>query len=197
MEKVACNDTGIKRALEIVSRGGTIIYPTDTVYALGCDPFNSTAISTIYEIKGRDTRKQMPVLCATPDTVWEIVNVHIDDRKRLENFWPGALTIVSKTNDKRLITTMSETIAVRVPAGVCVNKLLCVCGPLIGTSANVSGAKPTSDPDSIKISADLMIDSGVIKSNCKSSTIITLDNKMEIIRNGEINNEEIKRIWTS
>ena len=62
MLKVNCDKSGIEKTKEKIKQGGVIIFPTDTVYGIGCDPFNEKAVKRIYEIKSREISKPLPVL---------------------------------------------------------------------------------------------------------------------------------------
>lgn len=201
LNRVSCDEQGIAAAAHTVSKGGTIIYPTDTVYAIGCNPFNADAVAAIYKIKKRDSSKQMPILCATSNDAWKLVDVQKDERSRVEKFWPGALSIVAPLHNTKLIDTLmlsDNKIAVRVPAGNCTRKILDACGPLVGTSANISGSTPTQSPDYIEnLDADLLIDGDTIRSSGKPSTIIEIGNTLQIIRKGAISAGELEKIWTS
>ena len=66
--KVNCDKKGIKETVQIIKNGGIAIFPTDTVYGIGCDPFNEQAVKKIYDIKSRDTSKSLPVLTYSIET---------------------------------------------------------------------------------------------------------------------------------
>ena len=67
--KVNCDDEGIKKIIQIVEKGGIVIFPTDTVYGIGCNPYNVNAVKRIYEIKSRTKLKSLPVLAYSLDIV--------------------------------------------------------------------------------------------------------------------------------
>ncbi|MCH1519061.1 MAG: Sua5/YciO/YrdC/YwlC family protein, partial [Nitrosopumilus sp.] len=70
--KVNCNDEGIRKSVEIIENGGVIIFPTDTVYGIGCNPFDANAVKKIYEIKSREKIKSLPVLASSIEIVKQI-----------------------------------------------------------------------------------------------------------------------------
>ena len=84
----------ISRCVDIVRGGGVIAFPTDTVYGIGCDPFNDEASQRVFVIKGRDLNKPLPVLTATTEDVRNLA--HMDRRADLlaGRYWPGRLTLV-------------------------------------------------------------------------------------------------------
>ncbi len=90
--KVNCDNDGIKKVVEIFKNGGVIVFPTDTVYGIGCDPYNENAIKKIYEIKSRDKIKSLPVLAYSIDIVKQIVMMDKLTEKIVEKYWPGPLT---------------------------------------------------------------------------------------------------------
>ena len=68
-----CNETGIKDAYDSIKKGGVVVFPTDTVYGIGCDPYNQDAVNKIYNIKGREKIKHLPVLAYSKKDVKNIV----------------------------------------------------------------------------------------------------------------------------
>ena len=76
--KVNCNDEGIRKSVEIIENGGVIIFPTDTVYGIGCNPYDANAVKKIYEIKSREKIKSLPVLVSSIEIVKQILSlIHI------------------------------------------------------------------------------------------------------------------------
>ena len=137
------------------------MFPTDTVYGLGCDPYNPAALEKIYAIKKRPRRKGLPVL-ATRARIEEIAEIGGAAARIAEKFWPGQVTLVVELRDRRLAEALgSETVAVREPAGRCVRGLLDACGPLAGTSANASGMPAPGSARECRLSGhDLLVDGG-------------------------------------
>lgn len=194
--KVTCNPEGIRKAVSTLKKGGTIVFPTDTVYGLGCDPFNEKAVNSIYKIKKRKKSQLLPVLGASKKEITKIA--FFDDMSNLiaENFWPGQVTLILKLKDKKIAKSMmlNNKIAVRVPQNQCVLKLLKKCKLLIGTSANYSGTDSFTNANECmkKFSGfDLIINDGVTSSK-KSSTIVeVVKGKLKIHRYGNISKKEI------
>ena len=141
MIQVKCDDVGINKASQVVKNGGVIVFPTDTVYGLGCDPQSSSATSRIYSIKGRGT-KPVPILCAGIEEAHRAVNLGILGEKLAQIFWPGPLTIVAPliTSFPGLPTSSNMKLGVRVPAFEPTLRLVKMSGGyILGTSANLSG----------------------------------------------------------
>ena len=196
--KVDCNTTGIEKTFQVIENGGIAIFPTDTVYGLGCNPYNSSAVEKIYEIKSREKIKSLPVLAYSLEIVKEITHVDSFTEKIIERYWPGPLTLILKLTDQKLKKSLKldDKIAIRIPDSECALKLLKKCNLLVGTSANISGNKSFMDPDecvkNIK-NYDIFLNGGTITSKGESTIIEIKNEKIEVIREGVLKKEEIIR----
>lgn len=194
--KVNCNDEGIRKSVEIIENGGVIIFPTDTVYGIGCDPYDANAVKKIYEIKSREKIKSLPVLASSIQIVKQISIIDEFTEKIIKKYWPGPLTLILKLKDKNLKESLNleDKIAVRIPNSVCTLKLLNKCNLLVGTSANVSGDSSFTDPQECMKNVknyDVFVDGGTITSKGES-TIIEIENeKIHVIREGALKKEDI------
>lgn len=184
MERKDAHDfKAIQDAVDIMKRGGVIVYPTDTAYGLGCDPLNPDALKSIYAIKQRNTAQPLPVIAANAAMVKEWCEWTEDARALAKQYWPGPLTLVLHTTRPlpRELTGWRTTLAIRVPAHEVAKALSRRLGrPIVSTSANISGAKELFDPESvIKIFSNaekqpnLFLDDGPLAQS-KPSTIIDL-----------------------
>ena len=183
----------------VVRKGGVIIFPTDTVYGIGCDPFNDLAVKRIFEIKNREKNKPLPVLAATVDRVGKIARMERVATTLARRYWPGRLTIVCPLQDRRissLVSANSGKIAVRIPGNKCILKLLRECTYLTGTSANRSGEDPMRDIRQIISSRlegiDRVLDGGSLTDSMES-TVIDVCNQMRpiVLRSGAVASDEI------
>ena len=194
--KVSCNKEGIEKASEIINDGGIVIFPTDTVYGIGCNPYNKESVEKIYKIKSRDIKKSVPVLTYSIETAKKIVEFDQFTEKIVEKFWPGPLTVILKITDKKIKESLNleNKIAIRVPDHKCTLELLKKCNFLVGTSANISGDLPYTDPEKClkKLETyDVFVDGGIITSKGES-TIIEIENEqIKIIREGSLTEDEI------
>jgi len=194
--KVNCDDIGIEKAIQIVKQGGIVIFPTDTVYGIGCDPYNKKSVKKIYDLKSREFSKPFPILVDSKETAKKIVEFDEITNKITEKFWPGPLTIILKLTDNKLKESLNleEKIAIRIPSNKCMLKLLKKCNFLVGTSANISNQPSFSDPNECLKNMqnfDVFIDGGIIDSKGES-TIIEIENeKIKIIREGSLSKNEI------
>jgi len=194
---VNCHEEGIKKSVEIIENGGIIIFPTDTVYGIGCDPYNENAVKKIYDIKSREKVKSLPILAYSLEIVKQITIVDKFTEKIIEKYWPGPLTLILKLKDQNLKKSLNleDKIAVRIPNSECTLKLLKKCNLLVGTSANISGNSSFIDPQecmkNIK-NYDVFVDGGTITSKGESTIIEIQNEKVHVIREGALKKEDIK-----
>ena len=194
--KVNCDKEGIEKASQIINQGGIAVFPTDTVYGIGCNPYNKDSVRKIYEIKSRDISKPFPVLVYSKEIAERIAFFDEFTKKIVKKFWPGTLTIILKLTDENLKRSLNVTdkIAIRVPNHKCTLELLKKCNFLVGTSANISGHSSFTNPDECFNNIrkyDVFVDGGIITSKAES-TIIEIENEeIKIIREGSLSYEEI------
>jgi len=198
MEIVSCDEKGIEKIVEVYEKGGIIGFPTDTVYGLGCDPFNSDSISKIFELKNRDGGKKFPILGISKNELEKIVEFDSDAEKIAEMFWPGQVTLllpIRKEIENKIEN--NGKLAVRVPGNECVLSILKHCKLIVGTSANISGEKSIVDSNELKVKlpeVDVLVDGGIIVSSGESTIIDFADGEVKIIREGSVSKENIKKI---
>ena len=181
-----------KSASKTLNSGLPIIFPTDTLPAIACLPKFS---NIIYEFKKRDRNK--PLILMGSEHKHLIDYVHESAKKDYENiaskYWPGALTIVIPASEKQTVNLTSNdlTIGLRIPNSHMAQSLLRVTGPLLTSSANISGFKGSitaegisQDFPSVKILGPIPWE----KSSGKASTIIfwKKSGDWRVIREGEV-----------
>ena len=194
--KVNCDKEGIEKASQIINQGGVAVFPTDTVYGIGCNPYNKDSVRKIYEIKSRDISKPLQVLVYSKEIAEKIAFFDEFTKKIVEKFWPGPLTVILKLTDESLKRSLNVTdkIAIRVPNHKCTLEILKNCNFLVGTSANISGHSSFTNPDECFNNIqkyDVFVDGGTITSKAES-TIIEIENEqIKIIREGALSHEEI------
>ena len=197
--RVSCTDSDIKVAIKKIKDGGIIVFPTDTVYGIGCDPYNKKAVSRLYEIKKREKTKPFPVLGISKMELEKIAEFNTMEEKIAEKFWPGQVTLVLKVKDEKIRQSLclDKKIAVRVPNNQCVLSLLKECKLLVGTSANISGTTPFTDPNECSKNLtryDLLIDGGIIPSQSESTIVEIMGDNIKILREGNVTEKEIKEL---
>jgi L-threonylcarbamoyladenylate synthase len=195
-----CSQDAVASCALLIKKGAVVIYPTDTIYGIGCDPYNDSAVRRIFTIKGRDEKKPLPVLTFSIGDAERIVSLGKVGRMLAERYWPGALTIVAPLIDYRIsqrVTAGSSSLAVRVPANNCVLLLLRRCTYLVGTSANISGESTMKSAQEVLNSRlagyDALLDGGIVEKGVES-TIVSVEGKPKILREGAIKSREILQI---
>ena len=198
--RISCNNVGIQKAAKIINKGGIVIFPTDTVYGIGCDPYNQKAVLSLYKIKKREKTKPLPVIGYSKKELEKIAEFNDKAEKIAEMFWPGPITLILKVKDENIKKSLGlgKKIAVRVPNNQCALSLLKECKLLVATSANISGTTSLTDPNDCKRDLngyDLLIDGGILSDNGES-TIVEIDgNKIKIVRSGSVSEEELKKLF--
>ena len=194
----------IQKALEVLRKGGVILYPTDTVWGIGCDATDPEAVAKIYEIKRRSDSKSLVLLASDMDMISRYVKevpemaiqlVEVND-KPMTIIYPGAVA-GEKGSEKAsrhclAYNTVAEdgTVGIRIPMMDLCRELVAKLGrPIVSTSANISGEKTPAKfaeiADEIKTGVDHIVDPSLEKgATGQSSSIIKvgLDYSIEIIR---------------
>ena len=191
----------IERGISILKEGGLVAFPTDTVYGLGASASNKQAVAKVYRVKERPWEMALPLLlahtsqisevaCPVPPIAWLLA----------DKFLPGALTIVLYKSNSVLdiVTGGGSTVAVRIPAHPIPVALAQDLGPIVGTSANLSGKPSALTADEVysqfgdKI--DLVIDGGRCPGG-RESTIVDVTGEVPVVlREGAISREELKQV---
>ncbi len=145
MRVLRAGPEALMEAAKLVKAGELIIYPTDTVYGLGCDPLNETAVRHVFEVKGRGADKPLPVLASDIEQATRVAELNELALRLAKAFWPGPLTLVvpKKPLLPDVVVCGSPSVGIRVPGHEFALDLIRACGGLlIGTSANKSGHPP-------------------------------------------------------
>jgi L-threonylcarbamoyladenylate synthase len=185
-------EESINKAKEIYLEGNVFVYPTDTIYGFGANPFNEDAVEMVNKIKGRKEGKQYILLINDINNLLKYVNIsaekHLDF---LLSIWPNPISVILKLNDKTKSIFKSEKCAFRIPNHRFCLKLLSELGmPLISTSVNRNDQKPIIEPSVIKdefLSEVEAIFYSEKKPYIEASTVIDLSGKKpQLIREGRI-----------
>ncbi len=195
---LTCNKYDVNNAFKIIQNGGIVIFPTDTVYGIGCDPYNSIAVKNIYDIKRRSIHKPLPILAYSKKEISKIAVIDKLAEKIIKKFFPGKLTLILKLKSVKIKKSLNlnNKIAVRIPDNYCVLSLLKKCKLLVGTSANISDHNSFVEPNLCKknIEYDAFINDGIIFSRGESTVIELINNKVIVRRHGAIQKKEIDEI---
>lgn len=187
-------------AAAAISRGELVVFPTDTVYGVGCDAYNSDALERIYMAKGRPQQKAIPLLLSGTDVLDRVAKgLSSSAHKLAEDFWPGGLTLVVERNPNLPDDLgSSESIAVRVPGHPGLRSFIKMCGGALAvTSANLSG-----EPDATTVeqaarylgeSVAIYVDGGLSAGNQPSTVVDCTLDQIPILREGAISRDRISR----
>ena len=192
----------IERAAEILVQGGVIGYPTETVYGLGCDAYNSKAVERIFRLKQRDRRKALILIAGDIMQISDMVETIPEAAERLiNNFWPGPLTLIfeSSSRIKDCAFGRSKTVAIRIPDSLICQELIKETGfPLVSTSANRSGEPASTTAQQVQSvfqsELDLIIDGGPTSETIPSTLVDITRTPARIVREGAISSLEINTV---
>jgi L-threonylcarbamoyladenylate synthase len=190
-------EVNIKRAVGLVKKGGLVVFPTDTVYGLGCDPYNVRAVTRLLNAKGRG-EKPIPLLVSNLAQAEKLTIVNDACRLIAEKFWPGPLTLILRRR-KGAPTCLGgdpNLIGIRVPDHKVALKLIELSGGcLTGTSANITGKEPPKTAKEAWLQlggkVDLILDGGRVKHAVSSTVLNIADKNPKILRAGPINTEDL------
>ncbi len=144
----------IQQAITFLREGHIIAYPTDTLYGLGVDALNESAINALYALKGRSKHRPMSIMLPESDWADWVRSITPSVKKLANKYLPGPITLIMHAGDalpKILTRYTNGTIGVRVPKHpICLNLLAEFGGPIITTSANISNQPAAEDPETIE-----------------------------------------------
>jgi tRNA threonylcarbamoyl adenosine modification protein (Sua5/YciO/YrdC/YwlC family) len=179
----------LQRALETVENGGILVYPTDTVYGMGCDLQNKDALDRLYRLKKIPKRKPLSFICSDLKMVSSYGKLSNSAHGMMRKLLPGPFTFILQASREvpKLMISKQRTVGIRVPEQEFVLELVKRLGrPLVNTSASDTLEEVVSDPDQIEEMyprADLMISLGQQRS--EASTILDFTGDMpEVVRQG-------------
>ena len=188
----------IRQFADYAKQGKLIIMPTDTVYGIGCDAFNETAVAHLYKVKQRPYSKAIPILIAEVNQLDKVVS-HIPDNTRdlIRRFWPGSLTIIFPKNPN-LPPNISpdDTVAVRMPDHSITRSIIrMVGGAMAVTSANLSGEMSALNGDeAMRIFngyVAAVLNDGLSPQSLASTVVDCSGETLKILREGPISKRDL------
>jgi len=192
MKIVKADEQGIQYAAKVLREGGVAIYPTETVYGLGCAPSDPDATKRILQIKQR-ADKPLPLISSSIEVARRIVQFNATAEKLAEKFWPGPLMMVlpKKMDYPIYVTFGKKTLGIRVPGSETSRRLAQLsAGVLVSTSANKSGANPPLTAqeaiNQIGGEVDVVVDGGPCLGQLPSTVLDLSGSEMWIVRSGPI-----------
>ena len=206
MNKQSVSDSSVREAAEILKNGGTVVFPTDTVYGLGTSFYSLEGIKKIYDIKRRETDKPLIALISDTKYLEKLIDTeygNIQDIKKItEKYWPGELTIIFKANENvpKNAVSNGSTIGIRIPKNEISLKIIENSGGIVfTTSANISGESSPRKIEDISSEVlehvDLVLDNGNLNNGIPSTIIKYVDGVLEVLREGNIRKEEVLNLF--
>ncbi len=181
----------VDRAIEVLRRDGVIVYPTDTIYGLGCDVTSKAAVERIRRIKGRDANKPMSFVCSDLVQVSRYGHVSNFAHRILKRFLPGPYTFVLTATKEtpRVFQSKQKTVGIRIPNHPVPLALVEQLGsPVVSTSANESDEEVVTNPVDLERifghRVDLIMECGTLPV-LASSVISLVDDTITILREGQ------------
>lgn len=183
----------IAAAIDVLGRGGIVAYPTDTLYGLAADPTSDRAMARLFDLKGRDSTRAIPLIAASLEQASVAGVFATNDLRLASTFWPGplALVVIARPTVSRAAVAADGTVAIRVPAHALARGLAAAFGGCItATSANLSGEPATASPDAVASSLgdriDLLLDGGDAPGGPPSTIVAARGGDPVLVRAGAI-----------
>ena len=184
---------GISSAAAAVKNGGLVVLPTDTVYGVGADAFDSAAVAALLAAKGRGRDMPVPVLVGSWHTIDGLVyTVPHSARELIQAFWPGALSLVVRQAPSLQwdLGDAHGTVMLRMPLHPVAIELLREVGPMAVSSANVSGRPPAVDAENAREQlgdlVDVYLDAGPSAQQAASTILDLTGAEPRILRAGPV-----------
>jgi L-threonylcarbamoyladenylate synthase len=192
----------IQQAAELIRKGELVAFPTETVYGLGANAFDSKAVRKIFEAKQRPCDNPLIVHVADAKDVEKIAYINDKAKKLISKFWPGPLTIILKKKDiiPKEVTAGLDSVAIRMPRNKIALKLIEFSSvPIAAPSANLSGKPSTTAFEHVYDDLNGKI-AGIIKSkDCEiglESSVVDLTSITPLLlRPGAVTLEDLKKIF--
>jgi tRNA threonylcarbamoyl adenosine modification protein (Sua5/YciO/YrdC/YwlC family) len=180
----------IQRAVDILTKGGILVYPTDTNYGIGCDILNKKAIERIYQLKQRDKSKPFSFICSELKNISHYAKASNYAYKTMKRLLPGPYTFILEGSKlvPKIMLTKRKTAGIRVPDHkICLELVKGLGNPIITTSATMPDGSTLNEPSLIHemfgSRVDLVIDGDVVPGK-PSSVISLIDDMPVVIRKG-------------
>jgi L-threonylcarbamoyladenylate synthase len=193
----ADHPVAFKHALDVLTNGGLVAFPTDTVYGLAVIPGDAQSIERLYVVKGRSNERIVAILLSSIEDLPSVAQNVTPQVKRLaESFWPGPLTIVVEglpALPANLI--LDGHVGIRVPNHPIALQLLHQTGPLAVTSANLTGQPYATTSQEVLAQLDgrvhLVIEGGPLPSGLLSSVVDCTGDELIVLRQGPLSQEQL------
>lgn len=201
--KESTSSTELKVVCNLIKNGELVIFPTETVYGIGANAFDSKAVEKIFLAKGRPSDNPLIVHVANKEAIFKIAKDISDvEQKLIDSFMPGPFTLILKKKENVLpdsVTAGLDTVAIRMPSNSIAKSIITFSGvPIAAPSANISGKPSGTNIEDIrkelesKVSA--IIDAGNSEIGLESTVVKVVDEIPVILRPGKVTPEQIRKV---
>jgi L-threonylcarbamoyladenylate synthase len=190
--------SSIEEARKVLENGGIIVYPTETAYGVGVTALDENAVEKVYEVKNRPKSKPLTVICSSLEQVERHAELTENERKLIEEFMPGPLTLVVEKKDS-IPDNLNEKFVFRISSSETA-RALAEDFPITATSANISGNSTSYSVDDI--SKELLekvgyiLDEGELPGGPTSTIAEVMNGDVVIHRKGPVREGELRRVLT-
>jgi len=200
MAEIIEGPEAIARGVAALRDGSLVAFPTETVYGLGADALNESAVARVFEAKNRPGSNPLIVHVSGAEMARTLTHEWTDDANQLAALWPGALTLVLPKSDAvpDAVTAGGPTVALRCPAHPIALALIeAFGGPIVGPSANLSGRVSPTRPEHAAAAFEhedlVIIDGGACRSGIESTVVDLTTDPARVLRPGSIGIDQLAR----
>lgn len=185
-----------EEARKKIQNGKIGVYPTETAYGIAADALNEEAVEKVYEAKQRPKSKQLTAICHDLEQVEKHANITEDERKLVEEFMPGPLTLVVEKKS-HIPDNLNESFVFRIPGSETARELA-EGGPITATSANTSGESTSYSVDDISEGllekVDFVVDEGELDDGPTSSIVEVNNGECVVHREGPFSKKDMEKV---
>lgn len=200
IEESAPDRERLAEAAELLKQGGTLVFPTETVYGIGVDAFNESAVRALYEKKKRPFDKPLLMHISSLEMAESVAVLDDSTRDLIRRHTPGPLTLVVKRKYSlpAVAVANGDTVGLRFPSNSVFVELSKAFGaPIAATSANISGCKSASNTNELSPVldiADMVIDGGECEFGLESTIVSLVGERPKILRQGAFPRELVEEV---
>ena len=196
------DESTLNLASKVIKGGGIVSFPTDTLYALGADATSEQAIKQLYKLKRKDRKEPVAIFIRNVDEANSYVEeISLAAQYLMEQFWPGSLTLIFKSDSEKLRPILSETnkLGIRLSPNRLVTSLLERSGvPITATSANISGRRASATASGVRYyfnnRIELILDGGKAQNLLPSTVVDVSSEQIVLLRAGALPVDSLKKV---
>jgi len=195
-------DRQVRYAVYVLTQGGVVAVPTDTVYGLAADARSADAVRRVVDLKGRSADAPLPLLVADVAQVEAIAGPLSGAAQALATrFWPGPLTLVLPSRIELPASVVRDgAVGLRIPDDpICCRVIQLFGGPVTGTSANLTGKPPAMTPDEVRKQfgkrVDYVLEAGRAGGAPPSTVVRVSETELALLRGGAVPEEDVRAVW--